>query len=166
MTRARVYDTLNCVWKRKCPNYLVCGQGVWMPWDTRCVDCQMGFGVPSSCKVAAASSHCCICLEVEEAYLSLPCGHKIGARCARNMLFAELNRRTYPTPQDYGCPPTDGDSDEAEAVETQWQTDSPEQYAAWDNACDLWDALDEHHREQRRKSLSTCPMCREPTGVE
>ena len=181
-TRARVWDDGNQRWYPKCPNFLVC-RGPVFPCHTECMDCDMGNGVPHTCVVVAASVNCCICLEEEEAHLLLPCGHKVGAKCARKTLFAEW-RDTLPpyfwarvfdrderglppvddiTPQDFGCPPTDHLDDEAaEAVEAQWRQEHEEDNDEYNRALDEFEEIEENYRQGIRKKLATCPLCRAP----
>ena len=165
-TRARVWDRGNQKWRPKCVNFHVCKGGIWPTDDKHCCDCMMGCGVPYKCIVVAAPSYCCICLEDEEAHMQFPCGHKIGAKCARKFLFAEPNLPD-PTPQHFGCPPTEHlDDDAAEAVEDEWRANDSEAFDAYNNLSELIEGYRQDFRNDMREKLKRCLMCRASTGVE
>ena len=163
-TRARVWDAWQMKWCGKCPNYLLCRGANWK-MHTKCIHCVTDTGVPPTCKVVAASTYCCICLEDEKAHLLLPCGHKVGVKCADKMLFAQFPY-FEPTAQEFGCPSTQGlDDQAAAAVEAAWKAADPAGWDAFQLLCVKYEVMEEEHRYAMRQKLEVCPLCRQLTGV-
>ena len=179
-TRTEVWDHINKEWRPKCPNFIVCRSAQYK-WNGWCVDCNV-YAPLGRCKIVAAPTECCICLNKEDSHVLLPCGHTIGTECVRKMLRPterELMtsyvghtpsvsaRRLIEdgvTPQEFGCPETnDLDDDTMDAVEKAWEASEPEAYEQYCKVLDWYEDLIDHLTEKKSKLFQTCPICRAET---